>query len=119
MDRYQGKPFLRLLDSYLLDVIGQLGAPQQQVMLEVQPTLARTFNFNGSWQELVVKQLELPVDFPDSVRVMWAGYQAHAKKQGLSLGPNEFVEQFVADNFPSIFDEADAQQGAPANSSKA
>lgn len=114
MDRYQGKPFLRLLDSYVLDAIGQLGAEQEQVMRDAQPALALTFNFNGSWQELVSKQLDLPADFADSVRAMWTGYLAHAKEHGVAVGPNEFVEQFVGENFPSIFEETEQSGASPA-----
>jgi hypothetical protein len=103
MNRYDGKPFLRLLDSYVLDVIGQLETDSRSALERMQPRLAQTFGTAGTWQEIVRSQLELPDTFPAEVRFIWEGFLDQAKRQGLSVDPNEFVERFVSENFPGIF----------------
>lgn len=60
MDRYAGKPFLRLLDSYFLDVIGQLGEAQNAALVAMQPRLAAVYRDQGSWQEIVARQMDFP-----------------------------------------------------------
>lgn len=102
-DRYQGKPFLRLLDSYILDAIGQLSYEEKDGLAIVQPRLAQLYRTDGTWQEIVAGQLDLPESFPQEVERIWTSYLANAKAQGLAVNPNEFVERFVGENFPDIF----------------
>jgi hypothetical protein len=104
MNRYDGKPFLRLLDSYVLDSIGQLGTEAESALERMQPRLAQTFGTTGSWQEIVRSQLDLPDSFPRQVRSIWEGFLEQARRQQLSVDPNEFVERFVSENFPGIFE---------------
>jgi hypothetical protein len=102
MDRYDGKPFLRLLDCYVLDAIDQLTDEQRKALSLMEPKLNAAYNSLASWQELVRTQMDLPTSFPDSVRRLWAGYLGAAKDQGLSVLPGDFVEQFVHANFPEV-----------------
>ena len=101
-NRYDGKPFLRLLDSYVLDAIGQLTDGQREGLAVMEPKLNAVYNSSGSWQEMVRTQMDLPPSFPESIRKMWVGYLDAAKTQGLSVHPHEFVEQFVDENFPEV-----------------
>ncbi len=101
-NRYDGQPFLRLLDSYVLDAIGQLTDQQRSGLSMVEPKLRAVYGASGSWQEIVRNQLELPESFPQSIRSMWERYLSAARSQGLSVHPNEFTERFVAENFPEL-----------------
>ena len=40
MDRYAGKPFLRLLECYVLAAIGELSDEQQATLRAMEPKLA-------------------------------------------------------------------------------
>lgn len=58
MDRYAGKPFLRLLDSYFLDVIGQLSEEQDEALAAMQPRLAQVYGDEGTLQDMVAAQMQ-------------------------------------------------------------
>ena len=51
-DRYEGKPFLRLLDSYVLDAIGKLDEANAKWLVEAEPYFRETFGGTGSWQDI-------------------------------------------------------------------
>lgn len=74
ISRYQDKPLLRILDSYVLDVIDQLCDDQRRGFEELRPTLARSLGLNGSWQEMVSAAMQLPESMPESIRRIWSGY---------------------------------------------
>lgn len=44
--------------------------------------------------------MDFPETLPQQIRQIWNGYLEHAKGQGLSVDPNEFVVKFVDENFP-------------------
>ncbi len=100
--RYDGRPFLRLVDSYFLDVIGQLGDAGRLGLERIEPKLREVYNCPGSWQEIVREQLDFDVGIDDQVRIIWSGYLAAASAAGRSVSPNEFVEEFVSVNFPDF-----------------
>lgn len=102
MDRYAGKPFLRLLDSYFLDVIGQLSEEQDEALVAMQPRLAQVYGDEGSWQNMVAAQMQFPPSLDDQVRRFWAGYLEHCKANGMPADPNGFVVSFIDQNFPGI-----------------
>lgn len=102
MDRYAGKPFLRLLDSYFLDVIGQLSEEQDEALVAMQPRLAQVYGDEGSWQDMVAAQMQFPPRLDEQVRRFWAGYLEHCKANGMPADPNEFVVSFIDQNFPGI-----------------
>ena len=99
-NRYDGKPFLRLLDSYVLEAIDQLTDEQRNGLRLIEPKLHEVYKTSGTWQEIVRTQMELPSSFPESINNVWQGYLRAAKSQGVSVNPFEFVERFVDENFP-------------------
>jgi hypothetical protein len=102
IDRYEGKPFLRLLDSYVLDAIGQLTERQREGLALMEPMLQAVYKSADSWQEIVRTQMNLPPSLPQAISKMWGGYMNAAKGQGLPAHPHEFVERFVDENFPEV-----------------
>lgn len=100
--RYDGRPFLRLLDSYVLDAIGQLANEQQESLIAIQPTLAQLYGMSGTWQQIVAAQMDFPASFREDVQRIWGSYLESAKWQMLSVDPNEFVERFIEENFPDV-----------------
>jgi hypothetical protein len=104
MNTHTRKPFLQLLDSYILDAIDQLDDQQKLALVSIQPKLASLYGLQGSWQEIVRSQMDFPDSFPDQIRKFWEGYLSHAKQHCESVNPNEFVISFVNQNFPDISD---------------
>jgi hypothetical protein len=102
MDRYAGRPLLRLLECYVLSIIGHLGEKETAALSLMTPKLGAVYGMTGSWREIVAKQLELPGNFHTQVKNFWTGYQAHVKAQGVPADPNEFAMSFVDQNFPDM-----------------
>lgn len=99
-DRYQGKPFLRLLELYVLKAIGKLPDSSEANLRKMQPNLAEEFGFNGSWDEIVAAAMEFPPNMPQLIVQMWQRNQEIAKCNNLTLSEQQFAELFVDKNFP-------------------
>jgi hypothetical protein len=102
MNRYAGKPFLRLLECYILDLIGQLPEKERASLVLMAPKLAGIYSTKGTWQEIVCKQMDLPAAVANQIKQFWVGYQAKAKSQGVQPDPNEFAMSFIDQNFPDV-----------------
>lgn len=98
MSRYDGKPFLKLLDCYVLSSIGHLAEDQEQALNAMAPKLAETFGVRGSWFDIVATQMNLPHDFPQNIKRIWLQGKAKAEEQGFSVDPEEFAHHFVDTN---------------------
>ena len=99
MSRYDGKPFLRLLDCYVLRAIGELDAQQEGALQSMEPKLANVYGRSGPWFEIVAQQMDFPDTLPEQIRNIWKSGKAKASQQGLAVDPNEFTRQFVDTNF--------------------
>lgn len=69
--RYDGRPFLKIVDSYIMWIIGALDADAEGVLERLAPKLGSVYGTDGSWQEIVATQLELPENFSEVVRSRW------------------------------------------------
>lgn len=98
VDRYAGKPFLKLVDSFVLKSIGELDSSQESVLINLTPKFQETFSSNGTWEEIVMTQLHFPANIKESIHAMWSKNQDIAKQNGMVLTPMQFVEMFVANN---------------------
>ena len=71
-DRYDGKPFLRLIECYALEKIGRLSAEHARLLAQMTPTLQKTFQREGTWLEIVEGALQLGDEMEKAVRENWA-----------------------------------------------
>ena len=110
MSRYDGKPFLRLLDSYVLRVIGALTPEQEEGLRKLEPKLGQIYGQSGSWYQIVEQQMAFTPDLPAQIRQIWEEGSARARAQGLSVDPGEFTRQFVDANFNRPKAEASSDQ---------
>lgn len=99
MDRYAGKPFLRLLECYVLSAIGQLDTQQEESLRRMEPKLANLYGTQGSWAEIVSAQMDFPATLPGQIKDIWEKGVLQARHQGLAVDPNEFAMAFVDKNF--------------------
>jgi hypothetical protein len=115
-DRYQASPFLRLLDCYVLDAIGELGQQQREALEKLEPKLHATFGGGGGWREVVETQMGLMPTVALGIEMAWTTYrevEASAGREGIA---GEFVRAFVAQNFPALLEDdapASARKSAP------
>jgi hypothetical protein len=96
--RYQGKPFLRLLECYVLWTIGELSETESKTLHEMTPKLRSIYDVQGDWQDIVAAVVELPLNMPELIRGVWARNVEIAQKSGAILSPQEFAEMFVDKN---------------------
>ena len=100
-DRYEGKPFLRLLDSYVLDAIGHLDPEAEAALTRMEPKFQETFGASGDWRTLVAEQMQFPEGMAGAILEMWqTGRTRFIEAQGHEPDPNEFTRAFVDTKFP-------------------
>ncbi|MCB2082913.1 MAG: hypothetical protein KDD90_02515 [Sphingomonadaceae bacterium] len=98
-DRYQGKPFLRFLDCYVMDAIGALDESRAKTLTAMEPRLRQVFQTEGTWQDIVAEQMEFPADLPRTIRTIWEDGVPKMREVGMEPDPGEFTRQFVDINF--------------------
>ena len=97
--RYAGKPFLRLLECYVLWAAGELPAADEQRLEAMTPKLRGVYKRQGSWQEIVAGEMELPADLPQHIQALWARNKQRAENSGVELPAEDFARMFVDQNF--------------------
>lgn len=102
MDRYSAKPFLRLLECYVLHAIGQLEDQQRVLLQKMEPKLEHVYAMKGSWLEIVKTQMDLPETLPSQIQDIWEKYLETARQKGVAVNPDKFAAEFVDNNFPDI-----------------
>jgi hypothetical protein len=96
--RYDGKPLLKLLESYVLWSIGELSEAEQKSLAAMTPKLQSIYGTVGSWQEIVASMMRMPADMPASIQRMWARNTEIARKSRFTLTPQKFAQMFVDEN---------------------
>jgi hypothetical protein len=96
--RYEGKPFLKLLDCYVLWAIDELPVENAQSLKEMTPKLQSLYGQDGDWQQIVSAVMELPPNMPALVTELWIKNTEIARQNGVSLTPMRFAEMFVDSN---------------------
>lgn len=66
------------------------------------PKLQEVFSRAGTWDEIVVAELEFAPDIGDEILALWNKNQDIARQNGVTLTPMEFVEMFVAENVEAV-----------------
>lgn len=97
--RYEGRPFLRLLDCYVLRAIGQLDDAQAEALRAIEPKLAEVYGGDGVWHEVVASQMEFTDDIENSIAHVWMAAQMKAQELGVEVDAADFTRQFVDKTF--------------------
>lgn len=95
MGRYDGKPFLKLADSFFLDVIGELDESQTLILSRMNEKLGALYNIEGGWREVVRSQLDLSDEFISRFKSDWISFRDSAQSKGAPADPYVFVAKFV------------------------
>jgi hypothetical protein len=102
-ERYTGRPLLRLLDDYVLDVIGALPDETAPALLAVVH-LAYPNTPGRTWREVLENELELEPNLKRRILSMWRDYQLLMAGQGQTADPSEFAVSFADENFAPLID---------------
>ena len=101
-ERYRGKPFLRLLECFVLRAIGHLSATDAEALSAMTPKLRALYQKTGEWHEVVAAVMELPGAVEARIRDVWMSNSSLARDRGDVLGPEDFARMFVDANFPTM-----------------
>jgi hypothetical protein len=97
--RYDGKPLLRLLELYILHVLGELPPPEQESLERLAPKLQAVYGGNGPWDDAVAAAVRMPAEMPQVIREMWEKNLEIARANNVpALTPQKFAEMFVDEN---------------------
>ena len=100
-DRYEGKPFLRLLDSYILDTIGALDEANRKWLVASEPYHREIFGAKGGWREIVAERMNFPQGMDATIVEVWEKGSARFRQDtGEEPDPVQFTHMFVDQNFP-------------------
>ena len=98
--RYAGNPLVRLLDAYVLWVIGALPPEQESLLEQMAPKLRHTWNRSEQhWHEVLASQMQFPATMPSAIHDIWQKNQAIAVASRATLTPVDFAYMFVDQNF--------------------
>lgn len=100
-DIYLGKPFLRLLDAYVLDAIGELDAESDAALAAQEPEFHAMFGATGNWRMIVEQRMRFPDGMAGAINEVWTkGREKFVAAQGREPDPVEFMRTFVDTHFP-------------------
>ena len=102
--RYEGRPFLKFLEAYVLSSIGHLEQDEEEALNQLTPVLAGALAINGSWSDIVASHMDFPPNLPGKIKQIWDDGVIRAHVLSFNVDPMEFTRQFVDTNFP---DDAD------------
>jgi len=97
--RYEGRPFLKLLECFVLWSIGELPESQVEALDEMTPSLQATYGSSGDWRQIVAEQMDFPDTLPEALRGMWDRSVEAARSAHESVDPAEFARQVADRNF--------------------
>jgi hypothetical protein len=100
--RYKGKPFLRLLELYVLWAIGELPSKEALFLEEITPKLRSTYHREGDWQSIIAAEMEFAEHLPAKLRGMWGSNCELARRNKVTLTAQQFAELIVDENFGTM-----------------
>lgn len=94
--RYDGKPLLRLVELWILWIIGEIDPQDVARLTEMEPSLRQTWSLDGAWHEMIEELLQLPPAMRDELRAMWQRNLQTAREHGVPASV-EMFSQSIAD----------------------
>ena len=96
--RYEGKPLLRLLECFVLDVIGELSDVDRRTLEKMTPKLQSTYMVQGNWQDILSKVMAFPIELGENIRSIWRQNLKLAGEADVDLHPEDFARRIVDEN---------------------
>jgi len=98
-DRYKDKPFLRLLELYVLWSIGRLRNDDEEKLSALTSKLRVTYKMpNAAWHEIVAAQMAFPPNMSSQIKAVWEKNLTIAKVNNAVLSDEDFTRMFVDKN---------------------
>ena len=94
--RYEGRPFLRVLELYVLNAVGVLPESADEQLRAMEPKFRETYNRPGlTWVQIVEAEMEFPDTLVGSLRSMWERTTANACVQGETVDAETWAQSVV------------------------
>jgi hypothetical protein len=98
--RYEGRPWLRLLDAYVLWAIGAIDDDTVARLERMTPKLRETFKKPGArWFEIVESEMDFPETLPATLSSSWEKNTRIAAERNEVIDPVDFAHRTVDENF--------------------
>jgi hypothetical protein len=94
--RYEGRPLLVILESYVLAAIGELPRDKN---LRITAVVRKAFGGGVDWMATVRQAAGLPESFDSEIRTMWSRTRTRAEGAGQGLLPVQFAKMVADENF--------------------
>lgn len=99
--RYDGKPFLRLLDCYVMDAIGALDPGDDAALKAAEPAYRKSWGVQGDWRQIVEARMNFPAGMKGAIRELWEkGRPRFRAANGYEPNPWDFTIHFIDSKFP-------------------
>ena len=99
-NRYDGRPFLRLLECYVMWCAGELDSTSRKQLVSMTPQLQKTYKTTGSWQKIVAEQMQFSKDLQSHILELWKQNVSSGEKDILSV--EDFARRIVDENFSDL-----------------
>ena len=94
-DRYAGKPFLKVIEAFILDAIGELPVEQRDLMQQITPKLQEIYKSQRSWQGIVAEAMHWKPNAAANIRDQWKKVQELDAANSAGLLPAVFAQKFA------------------------
>lgn len=100
--RYDGKPFLRLLECYILSCVDQLSETDRRNLESMEPKLQSIYGVPGDWRQITASVVGFDAGLDANIRTLWGQNSKLAASHGEELLPEDFARMVVDQNFAGI-----------------
>ncbi len=99
--RYDGKPFLKLVDAYVIDAIGHMDPATELELTLMETDMQAQTGLTGDWRSMVEQRMKFPPGMVGAIREVWdKGRIKFLASTGREPDPLEFTMHFVDSKFP-------------------
>jgi hypothetical protein len=102
LERYKDKPFLLLLESFVLDAVGEL----PPAMEHLATSMSTKFFGHPDWKKRLREEVGFPKELRDQIAALWAENRRIAAEKGAELVAAEFAQALVEANFAEVIEMA-------------
>jgi hypothetical protein len=99
VDRYAGKPFLRILECYVLNCIGRLDPQDDRQLRAIEPKLRNVYKIEGDWTSIVRGVMGFQPAVDDFIKDSWIRNLQTAERNGDRLTAQRYAEMICDENF--------------------
>ena len=92
---YESKPFLRLLEFYVLKAIDELPDSDRKKLELLEPKLQSVYRATGTWDQVIAKVMKFDQQMPAMIRATWIKNREASNKAGSLLSSQEFARVFA------------------------